>query len=241
MRRAAPRDMGGAASWTGSPELGRGAALAAPFFFPGKSLGAERRTVVGIWKGKDEMENDNQDLRRMMRGVIEEFLTSERSRAEPAYKAELVEERRRRESLERRVNELVEENRRSQRRAEETERDAKIRGELARLGVAKVDLAYQVIKEDIVRTEDGRLVARTEEGERGLREYLAGWVKENPEFLPARMAGGSGVAPGGRVNGGGGSGFAIELERIRPGMSAEELQMVRERISQVAKESLRGE
>jgi hypothetical protein len=185
------------------------------------------------------MEQDNQDLRRLMKGVIEEFLTSERSRAEPAYKAELHEERQRRESLERRVNELVEENRRSQRRAEETERNAKIRGELQRLGVAKVDLAFQVIKDDIVRTEDGRLVARTETGETGVREYLSTWVKDNPEFLPARIAGGSGVTAGTRVSGGGG--YAIELERIRPGMSAEELQMVRERIAQVAKESLRGD
>jgi len=185
------------------------------------------------------MDQDNQDLRRLMRGVIDEFLTSERSRAEPAYKAELQEERRRRETLERRVNELVEENRRTQRRAEETERSAKIRNELQRLGVSKVDLAFQVIKDDIVRTEDGRLLARTEGGELGIREYLSAWVKENPEFLPARIAGGSGVTPGTRMSGGGG--YAIELERIRPGMSAEELQMVRERISQVAKESLRGE
>jgi hypothetical protein len=185
------------------------------------------------------MEQESNEMRRLMRGVIEEYLSSERSRAEPAYKAELVEERRRRESLERRVNELVEENQRARRHAEESERSSSIRNELQRLGVGKVDLAFQVVKSDIVRTEDGRLVARTPDGEQTVREYLTGWVQENPEFLPARIAGGSGVAPGPRLGGGGG--YGIELERIRPGMSAEELQKVRERISQVARESLRGE
>lgn len=185
------------------------------------------------------MEQESNELRRIMRGVIEEFLTSERSRMEPAYKAELMEEKRRRESLERRVNELIEENQRTRRQAEESERSAKIRSELQRLGVAKVDLAFQVVKGDIARTEDGRLVARTPQGEVDAREYLTAWVQENPEFLPARIAGGSGAAPGPRLGGGGG--YGIELERIRPGMSAEELQRVRERISQVAMESLRGE
>lgn len=185
------------------------------------------------------MEQESNELRRLMRGVIEEYLTTERTRAEPAYKAELVEEKRRRESLERRVNELVEENQRARRQAEESERSAAIRNELQRLGVAKVDLAFQVVKNEIRRAEDGRLVAKTPEGEAGVREYLTAWVQENPEFLPARIAGGSGMTPGPRMSGGGG--YGIELERIRPGMSAEELQKVRERISQVARESLRGE
>ena len=58
----------------------------------------------------DETRMENPDLRSIMRGVIEEFVQSERSKAEPAYKAELMDERRRREDLERRVNELIREN-----------------------------------------------------------------------------------------------------------------------------------
>lgn len=178
------------------------------------------------------------DLKDVMRGVIEEYLSGERTRAEPAYKAELVEERRRRESLERRVNELVEENQRSRRVAEESQRQSKVRAELQRLGVGKVDLAYKVIKDDLVHHEDGRVVAKTAEGEVGLHDYLVGFVRDNPEFLPARIQGGSGVMSPPRGNAGG---YAIELERIRPGMSAEELQRVREQIAQVALNSLRGE
>lgn len=170
------------------------------------------------------------ELRQLMRSVLEEFLTG----GQP----ELVEERRRRESLERRVNELVEENQRARRVAEESERSAQVRTELQRLGVAKVDLAFRAVKDDIHRGQDGRLTAKTASGDLDLREYLSGWVQENPEFLPARIAGGSGASSPPRGSQGG---HLVELEKIRPGMSAEELQRVREQISQVAMQSLRGE
>ena len=177
-------------------------------------------------------------MREMLRSVMEEYLSGERQRAEPAYKAELIEERRRRESLERRVNELAEENQRSRRRAQEIEQHAQVKAELQRLGVGKVDLAFKAIKSDLVTLEDGTMVARTPEGEVGLKEHLVAFVRDNPEFLPARIPGGSGVTSPPRQTGGG---YAVELERIRPGMSAEEMQRVREQISQVALQSLRGE
>jgi hypothetical protein len=91
-----------------------------------------------------------------------------------------------------------------------------------------------------VRFEDGRLGAKTGGGDLGLREYLSGFVQENPEFLPARIPGGSGVRgpeQGPTV----GLGLHVELEKIRPGMSPEDLQLVRERISEVAQRSLRDE
>ena len=100
-----------------------------------------------------------------------------------------TEERKRRESLEQRVNELVAENQRARAAAEEAERSAAIRAELQRLGVAKIDLAYRAVKDDIYRSEDGRLVAQ--DGAE-MREYLAQFVGENPELLPARLAGGVG-------------------------------------------------
>src|SRR5579883_3475923 len=137
--------------------------------------------------------SENPELRSIVRGVIEEFLQAERTKDEPAYKAELVDERKRREQLERRVNELVHENQVSRKMAEEADRSASIRSELQRLGVAKVDLAYRAVKDDIQRTEDGRLVARTGEGSVPARDYLAQFVQENPELLPARIKGGSGM------------------------------------------------
>ena len=97
-----------------------------------------------------------------MRNAIEEYARMEQSKTEPAYKVELVEERKRREQLERRLNELVDENRRSREMAEEMERASSIRAELQRLGVTKVDLAFKAVKEDIQRNSDGRLIAKTE-------------------------------------------------------------------------------
>lgn len=177
-------------------------------------------------------------LRHLMRSVIEEFLASGRGHGAQGQSSELEDERRRRESLERRVNELVEENRRARSVAEESERSAAVRGELQRLGVAKVDVAFRAVKDDIVRGPEGRLVARTASGEQEVREYLSSWVQENPEFLPARIAGGSGATSPQR---GAQHGAAVELEKIRPGMSPEELQRVREQIQQVALQSMRGE
>src|ERR1700733_15111144 len=88
---------------------------------------------------------------------------------------ELATERSRREGLEKRV--------------EEAERGSAIRAELQKLGVAKLDLAYKAVKDDVPR--DG--------GE--MKEFLKKFVGENPELLPARVAGGSGASGGTRGSG----------------------------------------
>lgn len=184
------------------------------------------------------MEQPQADVRAIIRDAIEEFVKLERAKAEPAYKVELTEERRRREQLEQRVNELVDENNRSRARAEEIERGSSIRSELQRLGVAKVDLAYRAVKDEIARAEDGRLIARTESGEMALREYLTHFVNENPELLPARMTGGSGAAPFSKspVN----TAASADLDKIRPGMNPEELEKIRQEIARVASQTMRG-
>jgi len=178
------------------------------------------------------------DIRDIVKQAIDEFVRAEHQKAEPAYKAELHEERKRRESLETRVNHLVEENRKARAAADEADRSSQIRSELQRLGVAKIDLAFRAVKDEIVRTEDGRLQARGPEG-KSLQEYLTSFVQENPELLPARITGGSGaqspsrnssqVAPSG-----------IEIDKIRPGMSKEDLDRVRQEIARMASQALRG-
>jgi hypothetical protein len=177
------------------------------------------------------------NVRSIIHDAIQEFIKAESSRAEPAYKAELVEERKRREQLERRVNELIEENQRSRTLAQEAERSAAIRAELQRLGVTKVDLGFRAVKDDVTRAEDGRLVARTGQGEVGLREYLAQFVTENPELLPARISGGSGAAATQKDAAPGGG--AVDLDKIKPGMSREELDRVRQEIAKIAFQSPR--
>lgn len=187
-------------------------------------------------KEQVELSGSTDQVRAAIREALEEYFKTQASKAEPAYKNELAEERKRREQLERRVNELIEENARSRQRAEEAERHAAIRAELQRLGVTKVDLAFRVVKDDIRRAEDGQLVAATEQGTVGLREYLARFVSENPEFLPARNLGGSGATPPPRSTAPG----YVDLDRIRPGMSPEELEQVRREIARLASQSLSG-
>lgn len=178
------------------------------------------------------------DIRNIVRQAIEEFARAEDQKTEPAYKTELHEERRRREGLEARVNQLVEENRRAKAFAEEADKNTQIRSELQKMGVAKVDLAFRAVKDEIVRSEDGRLAAKGSDG-KSLQEYLAGFVQENPELLPARIAGGSGAQPTSRQNLPN-STPGIELDKIKPGMNKEDLERVRQEISRLATQALRG-
>lgn len=190
--------------------------------------------------GKNMPETNNgseADVRTLVRDAISEFIRMEQSKAEPAYKAELMDERKRREHLEQRVNELIEENRRSRQIAEEMDRSAILRTELQRLGVTKIDLAFKAVKDDIYRTEDGRLMARGEHGEFSARDYLTQFVNDNPELLPARIAGGSGASPNQKPAA---SGAAFDLDKIKPGMSAEDLERVRQEIAKVAAQTARG-
>jgi hypothetical protein len=171
------------------------------------------------------MDSGEVDFRAMARAVIEEFLAAQKAEKAPQYQAELAEEKARRESLEQRINELIAENSRSKAAAAEAERGAAIRAELQRLGVVKIDLAYKAVKDDLGGREGVEM-----------REYLAHFAAENPEFLPARLAGGSGAGSGQKTIQGGG----VDLEQIRPGMSPEEMERVRQEIARVASQALRG-
>jgi hypothetical protein len=193
---------------------------------------------MGEEKPVDDHAVSGLDVRDVVRQAIEEFVHAEQRKTEPAYKAELQDERKRRETLEARLNQLVEENRSARAAAEEADRNAQIRSELQRLGVAKVDLAFRAVKEDIVRGEDGRLQGKGLK-DKSLQEYLADFVHENPELLPARIAGGSGIQPA-RRNAVGGSLSAVDIESIRPGMNKEDLDRVRQEIARLAAQALRG-
>jgi hypothetical protein len=185
----------------------------------------------------DGAKTDGTELRSLIRGVIEEFVYAEQVKAEPAYKVELLDERKRREDLEKRVNDLVQENVRSRQMAEEAERSSSIRAELQRLGVAKVDLAYRAVRDDVHRSDDGQLIARDGPEDVPLRDFLKQFVQENPELLPARITGGSGMGPGSKAVS---NTSAFDLDKIRPGMSPEELEKVRQEVSRVASQALRG-
>ena len=175
---------------------------------------------------------DGPDIKQVVREAIGEFLQLEKAKAEPAYKAELADERRKREQLERKLNEVVEENQRSRQRAEEAERGTAIRSELQKLGVAKIDLAYKAVKDEIVRNEHGALISRENGADGDMREYLTKFVKDNPELLPARLTGGSGATLGQRAETV--SGGPIDLDRIKPGMDPVEMDRIRREIARIA-------
>jgi hypothetical protein len=177
-------------------------------------------------------------VRAIVRDAIDEFLRREQVRSEPAYKNELVEEKKKREQLERRLNELVAENQRSRKMAEEADRGATIRSELQRLGVAKVEIAFKAVKDDIFRAEDGRLLAKGDDGEVSVKEYLSHFLSENPEFLPARIQGGSGVTTAHKAASA--PAAVSDLDKIRPGMSPEEAERIRQDIVRITSQSLRG-
>lgn len=177
------------------------------------------------------------DVQEIVKQAISEFVRSEQQKAEPAYKAELQDERKRRESLELRLNQLVDENRKARALADEADRSSQIRAELQRLGVAKIDLAFRAVKDDVVRGDDGRLMGRGMEN-KSLQDYLAGFVQENPELLPARIAGGSGAQTASKNTTP--ASASIDLNAIRPGMSKDELDQVRKEISRLASQSVYG-
>ncbi len=160
------------------------------------------------------------DIREILREVMGEFQHSM-----------LEEERKKRGELEQKIQELSQ-------RTEEAERSSSVRAELQRLGVAKIELAYRAVRDDVFRSEEGRLMGRAEQGGVGLKEYLTRFVEENPEFLPARIAGGSGSPATQRPSANGNGG--VDLDRIKPGMSSEELERVRHEISRIASQTLRG-
>ena len=177
------------------------------------------------------------DIQGVVQQALQEFIRQQQAQSEPAYKTELLEERKRREQLERRLNEVIEENKRSRQAAAEAERGSAIRAELQRLGVAKVDLAFKAVQDAITRTEDGRLVAKLDGSETGIKEYLSGFVADNPEFLPARISGGSGITSS--QKGVPVSTEPIDLDKVRPGMSREDMERVRQEIVRLASQNLK--
>jgi len=62
-------------------------------------------------------------------------------------------------------------------------------------------------------------------------------VNEKPELLPARISGGSGMTPAQKSAP---SATGFDLDKIRPGMNPEELERVRQEVSRLASQTLRG-
>ena len=192
----------------------------------GLPVAAHRRHMEGI------------DIQAIVRQAVQEFVNNEQAQKRAGVQGGTQEERKRREQLERRMNELVEENKRSRKSAEEAERSSAVRAELQRLGVAKIDLAFKAVQDGIVAGRGRAAGGRGESGEVPVKEYLTGFRERE-----------SGVSAGADCRGNRNDGHpegpaagseTVSLEQIRPGMSAEEMQRVREEIVRVASQTLKG-
>jgi ATP/maltotriose-dependent transcriptional regulator MalT len=168
------------------------------------------------------------DVRKIVAEAIGEYMRQDTARQEPAYKSELAEERKRREALEKRMNEMAEENKKARGAADEAERASAIREELQRLGVAKIDLAFKVVQGEIARTKDGNLMA----GDRTMAEYLAAFAEENPELLPPRAEARTGKTDEQKTSAQ--RLKPLDLDNIGPHSSREDLERVREEIVRVS-------
>ena|ERR1051326_1479416 len=99
----------------------------------------------------------------------------------------------------------------------ETERKAGIREAMNGIQFASkttADLFYKAISGDVIRNEDGELVAKTEAGDLPLKDYVLEMAEGNPSFLAPKGMGGSG-ANAGKLAGKG----AVDMSEIKPGMS----------------------
>ena len=129
------------------------------------------------------------EMEGIVKKAIGEFRRHTSEEEDAVLKGKLREERRRREELERRLNEMRQESRRTRQQAEETERHLQIQDALREFGVQKTNLAFRLVKDEIFRTEEGDLYADSEGERMPYREYLKRFVSENPEFLPPRITG----------------------------------------------------
>ena len=92
---------------------------------------------------------------------------------------------------------------------------------------------------DLWTEDDGRLVGRQEGEDVSIQTYLKQFVEDNPELLPARITSGMGTGNSRGSSPAGSAGSTFDLDRIRPGMNADELERVRQEIARVANQSLK--
>jgi len=104
-------------------------------------------------------------------------------------------------------------------KAEQSERFSSIRTALQNAGAnpKKIELAFRAVKDDVVRAEDGALIVKNvgkDKEDQPLDVFVAGFLKDNPEFLPPRGVAGSGAERSEQHRQG-----EVDADSIKPGMS----------------------
>lgn len=91
----------------------------------------------------------------------------------------------------------------AERAALEEKRVSAVSAALTEVGVQKVALALRALLPDVKRGEDGAYYTGPDDNPTPLKESISQFVKDNPEFIPARGQGGSGAGAGGKRPAGG--------------------------------------
>lgn len=161
------------------------------------------------------------DLRATVRELMQEIQGGDNASAEGGGESGGAE-------LRRQLSMLAEERDQLVRVAKDEARSRAIREELTRAGVQNLKLAFRAVQEDLSLDGEDKLVAVSEGVPMSGEEYVKRFLAANPELLPARVAGGSGLP------GHGSSLLGPDINSIRPGMSEEELASVRAEIVKLA-------
>lgn len=115
------------------------------------------------------------------------------------------------------------------------DRELFLKEQIRSLGVRNVDLAFRAVRDDVEQAENGAWMA-VQNGERvPALQYLQEFVAQNPELIPARIAGGSGVPsrPGEYRE-------ECDLDQIRPGMDPASLRRAKEAVVRIIAQSKRS-
>ncbi|MCC6293225.1 MAG: hypothetical protein IT164_11295 [Bryobacterales bacterium] len=115
------------------------------------------------------------------------------------------------------------------------EREFFIKKRAQELGVENTDLIHRAVRDDLVERTRGNWVAVVDGRDVPATQYLAEFVRNNPELLPPRRTHGGGV-PVMRPD----KVAGVDLEEIRPGMDPGTVKRVREAIGRVIGQNRTG-
>lgn len=146
--------------------------------------------------------------------------TADPAKGDPKADPEVVRLRKQMEAINSRLEESEKKRTEAEARAEAQRRDGIVRDHLGKAGVPadRIDKAMRIVLPDIKRTESGDYVAGDDESP--VAEYVTNFVKANDYLLPAMNKSGSG-ASGNQAGAAGGK--RIDINDIKPGMSADDM------------------
>lgn len=143
-----------------------------------------------------------------------------KSKVDPKVIAQLENERKARERLEKQVNDLLGENKKTKEEAELKERLAEIKSAMSKFSFANEgtrDMAFEYFAGKIKRGEDGALVAPGKDGEVPYDHFIKGHLESNPNLLAAKQSGGGGATGGEPYRG-----SKFDASVIKPGMTSDQ-------------------